>query len=149
MNDPDDRVRANLIESLWKRQDPEVEEILKRALNDPHHRVAANAVYGLYLLGSDSYPEGLDRLLGSRDPRFRRSAAWVLRSTEGVQAAARFKTLIRDPDPGVRHAAFNALIFLREKGCAKQGKMAEPGLQPAPALPPDEYERAPEVPIPA
>src|SRR5436309_1790687 len=63
MAENDDRVRANLIESLWKRRDKEVEPILRDAVKDSDHRVAANAVYALFLAGSDHYAEGLDRLI--------------------------------------------------------------------------------------
>jgi hypothetical protein len=44
----DDRIRANLVESLRSRREPEVEQVFKGALKDPNHRVVANAVYGLY-----------------------------------------------------------------------------------------------------
>lgn len=115
LNDRDDRVRANLIESLWRRPEPEAEWLLKCALKDRNHRVAANAVYGLYLLGSHSWLEGLESLLGSPNPQFRRSAAWVIRMTEQSEAAMRLKPLIRDSDSHVRHAAFRALVILRER----------------------------------
>jgi HEAT repeat protein len=110
----DDRIRANLVESLWARREPEVEQVLKRALQDPNHRVAANAVYGLYLMGADEWVAGLDRLLRNQDPIARRSGIWVIKSTGDATAAARLKPIIRDPDPSVRGAAFAALVSLRE-----------------------------------
>lgn len=118
MNEADDRLRANLIESLWSRREPEVEEIFKSAIRDKHHRVTANAVHGLYLLGSDFYLQGLERLLSSADPKFRRSAIWVLRQGDGRKSPASFKPFIRDPDPDVRRAVFEALAVLRESGKA-------------------------------
>ena len=116
INETDDRTRANLIESLWGRRDPGMEELLVAALKDRHQRVTANAVYGLYLLGSEQYPEGLIRLNQSKDPLFRRAAIWVIRSVEGVAGVASLKPFILDPNPDVRHAAFQALIQLRENG---------------------------------
>ncbi len=110
----DDRVRANLVESLWTRSEPEVEQVLQGALRDPHHRVVANAVYGLHLMGSDAWAAGLDRLLQSHDPVARRSGIWVIKSVGGAEAGARLKPLIRDSDPSVRRAAFAALVSLRE-----------------------------------
>jgi HEAT repeat protein len=122
----DDRVRANLVESLWDRREPEVEQVLQGALRDPHHRVVANAVYGLYLMDSDVWVGGLDRLLRSHDPIARRSAIWVIKSAGGTEAGVRLKPLIRDPDPSVRRAAFAALVSLR--GSAER----RPASKPAP-----------------
>jgi HEAT repeat protein len=110
----DDRIRANLVESLWARREPEVEQVLQGALRDPHHRVVANAVYGLYLMDSNAWVAGLDRLLHSHDPIARRSGIWVIKSTAGTEAVARLKPMIRDSDPSVRRAAFAALVSLRE-----------------------------------
>jgi HEAT repeat protein len=116
----DDRIRANLVESLWARlagvekPEPEVEQVLLGALRDPHHRVVANAVYGLYLMDSNAWVAGLDRLLHSHDPIARRSGIWVIKSTAGTEAVARLKPMIRDSDPLVRRAAFAALLSLRE-----------------------------------
>ena len=116
VNETDDRTRANLIESVWGRRGPGMEDLLVAALKDPHQRVTANAVYGLYLLGAEQYPEGLCRLHQSEDPLFRRAAIWVIRSIEGAAGVSTLKPFIRDPHPDVRHAAFQALIQLRENG---------------------------------
>jgi HEAT repeat protein len=113
MAETDDRIRANLIESLWKRTEPEVELVLRSALNDSHPRVAANAVYGLYLLGIDAWMEGIQRLVGSTDAALRKSGVWVLKSSGASDAPARLQLLIRDADADVRRAAFDALIYLR------------------------------------
>ncbi len=125
MKETDDRLRANLIESLWRRREPGLEEMLKCALSDRHHRVAANAVHGLYLLGSELYEKGLERLLSSADPNFRRAAIWALREGDGRRSPLKFKPLIRDPDPDVRHAVFKALAALREKSTADEPSQAE------------------------
>jgi hypothetical protein len=122
----DDRIRANLVESLWSRREPEVEQVLQGALRDPHHRVVANAVYGLYLMGSDAWLAGLDRLLRSPDPIARRSGIWVIKSAGGPAVVARLKPLIRDPDASVKRAAFAALVSLRENS----EKRANPAPRP-------------------
>jgi HEAT repeat protein len=109
-----DRIRANLVESLWSRRGPEVEQVLQGALRDQYHRVVANAVYGLFLMDSDAWIAGLDGLLRSHDPVARRSGIWVIKSIGGTPAVARLKPMIRDPDPSVRSAAFAALVSLRE-----------------------------------
>ncbi len=123
MSDDDDRVRANLVESLWNRRDEEIEPVLCEALKDRYHRVAANAVYALFLAGSDKYTEGLDQLISTDDPAFRRAAVSVARSvaTKNHEAAGRIKPLIRDGDESVRRAAFRALVFLREHASEAAG----------------------------
>jgi hypothetical protein len=115
----DDRIRANLVESIWERREPEVEQILQNAVKDKNHRVAANAVYGLYLWGSGAYAGGLEQLVGHNNPAFRRSAIWVIRSIGAPDAALRIRTLITDGDAGVRRAAFAALVHLRNRVCAE------------------------------
>ena len=127
----DDRIRANLVESLWSRREPEVEQVLQGALRDPHHRVVANAVYGLYLMDSNAWVAGLDRLLQNHDPIARRSAIWVIKSTGASEAGARLKPLIRDADPSVRRAAFAALVSLREGAERRANPVSRPD-QPAP-----------------
>jgi len=128
MRETDDRIRADLIESIWTRKGPDVERVLRSAVNDRYPRVAANAVYGLYLLGIDAWVDGLDRLVGSDEAAFRRSGIWVLWSSGVPDAPARLRLLIRDADPGVRRAAFDALIHLRERGPKKTGAQADPAV---------------------
>jgi HEAT repeat protein len=118
MGELDGRMRANLIESLWKRKEPEIEMVLRKALLDPHPRVAANAVHGLFLLGDEAWAEGLRRLMGSHDPAFRISGIWVLKSSGAPDAPEKIKRLIRDEDPRVRRAAFDAIKHFREHGAA-------------------------------
>jgi HEAT repeat protein len=126
MNESDERIRANLIQAIWKRKEPEVELVLRNAVGDPHPRVAANAVYGLYLLGIDAWIDGLERLVGSDGAAFRKSGIWMLKSSGAHDAPARLKRLIRDTDADVRRAAFNALVHLRENGPKKAAAMDAP-----------------------
>jgi len=114
LSEPDDRIRANLIEALWNRNEPGVEQVLKSALKDPHRRVVANAAYALYRIGVDEWHAGLDRLLRSDNPGFRISGIWVLKKTCARESAERLRPMISDPHPGVRRAAFDALIALRQ-----------------------------------
>ncbi len=112
----DDRVRANMIESLWNRTEPEIERVLIQAMTDRHHRVAANAVHGLYLLKSTAWRGGIEQLIGHKDPMCRRAAIWELKSSGDAGAASTIKPLIHDSDMAVRRAAFNALVSLRQNG---------------------------------
>lgn len=128
----DDRVRANLIESLWNRKEPEAELILKHAAKDHNPRVAANAVYGLYLLEMPEWAEGFETLIRSGNPGFRRAGIWMLRKSMLPDGPARLKLLIRDGDPDVRKAAFEALIYLRENTAkTKEDAGSEPAFAAA------------------
>jgi hypothetical protein len=125
----DGRTRANLIEALWARSgEPEINVLLKDALNDRHHRVTGNALYGLFLSGYDEYSAGIDKLISSSDPAFRRAGIWVIRSIGTNEAVVRIKPLIRDPDKAVRSAAFAALAFLRKRATEKTAG-TEPGIE--------------------
>ena len=115
MNETDERIRANLIESLWQRKEPEVEAVLQSALRDSHPRVAANAAYGLFQMGSRLWPDALQNLVGSEKAAFRRSGVWVLKSAAPPDAPSRLQPLIRDVNADVRKAAFQALKHLRER----------------------------------
>ena len=115
MRETDDRIRANLIESIWTRKEPEVELVLRSAVKDRYPRVAANALYGLYLLGLDAWLEGLDGMVGNDDAAFRKSAIWMLKTSGAPEAPARLRLMIRDADPSVRTAAFEAIVHLRER----------------------------------
>ena len=53
--DPDPRIRANAIESLWSVDNAEARSLLHfAAAEDGHNRVVANALLGLYYLGECS-----------------------------------------------------------------------------------------------
>jgi hypothetical protein len=71
------------------------------------------------LVGSDAWSAGLDRLVESPDSIARRSGIWVIKSTQDTAVTVRMKPLIRDSDPSVRHAAFAALLALRESAAKR------------------------------
>jgi len=109
LDENDYRIRANLVEALWGRDEPEVKQLLLQALEDTHQRVVANATYGLFLMNAPEWLEGLETLLNSRHPAFRRSGIWLLKMAAPADALDRIGRLIRDPDPRVKRAAFEAL----------------------------------------
>ena len=109
---PDERMRANLIESLWGTDTPNTRLWLKSALMDAHNRVVGNALVGLFLLKDPSVPRRVREMLGHAKPRFRATAAWVI----GKMAAAEFredlKAAMLDREDYVRSAAARALELL-------------------------------------
>jgi hypothetical protein len=119
VGETDQRIRANLIEALWYRNEPSIEAVFRSALKDSHPRVMANAVYGLYLMNSEHWSEALNSLLRSPHPNFRKSAIWVIKAAAAPHAASRLQSLIHDDDPGVRRSAFGALRHLRIKTASR------------------------------
>ena len=81
LRDPDPRVRANAVESLWGRKDEETIQSLKEASLDTHHRVAGNALLGLYQAGDLSSIHGIVKM--AKDPEVGRQLAgiWLLGQT--------------------------------------------------------------------
>lgn len=79
--DPDPRVRANAIESLWGRSDEEAVARFRAALGDSHPRPVANACVGLYLAGRAEAVRELGSLASHPEPRFRAAAAWAMGRT--------------------------------------------------------------------
>ena len=110
MTEGEDRVRANLIESLWGRGEPvEIHEILREAVNDPHHRVSANAIYGIFTCGQDEYQPLIERLILNTNPAHRHAAVWAIKSIGSGDVFPQLKRLFQDPDAGVRRKAFEAI----------------------------------------
>jgi hypothetical protein len=82
MQDSDARVRANLIEALWKIDSRPARVILRAALPDAHHRVRTNALLGLFFLGDPSAADTLIEQAGSSCPEERMAAAWAMGQTK-------------------------------------------------------------------
>lgn len=79
--DPDPRVRANAIESLWGLEGAFAEACFRHALEDPHHRVVTTALVGLYQQGNVESVRRLAGLSGHPDAAFRAAAAWAMGRT--------------------------------------------------------------------
>lgn len=77
--DPDHRVRANIVESLWNVHVEGIEQILRQASNDHHHRVVANAACAYYKLGRIEAFELCRSLLSNTDTVARRAGLWAVR----------------------------------------------------------------------
>ncbi len=90
LEDPDARVRANAVESLWGRSDEEAGEIFRQKLGDAHQRVAANAAVGLYLAGESMAVRALWKMATEGDAARRAAAAWAM----GRTGDARFLPLL-------------------------------------------------------
>src|SRR5579864_1209270 len=68
LGEPDPRVRANAVESLWGEDSDAARAVLKEASRDRHHRVAANAWIGLDSTSAKEVIANLKRMATADDP---------------------------------------------------------------------------------
>jgi hypothetical protein len=101
LNDPDPRVRANVIEALWKQKSEFARGVFQRAASDPHHRVSANAIYGLYLLSDPAALPKIRHLLGG-DGLQRRAGLWLVERTRDPRYLSVLAKLIGKVEPEAR-----------------------------------------------
>lgn len=91
-SDPDPRVRANAIESLWGQQGPFAAACFESGAQDGHQRVVANSWLGLYLQGDAGAVAGLAGMAKHADPLFRSAGSWAM----GRSKDPRFLPLLRE-----------------------------------------------------
>ena len=110
----DPRVRANVIESLWRNDSPETTGIFRHYQRDPHNRVAGNALIGLYLREPEEAVQSIRAMAEHTDPKFRVTAAWVIGMTVNARFLHVIRSMMRDPDGKVRGAACRALFRIKD-----------------------------------
>lgn len=79
LNDPDPRVRSNLIEGLSEQLGEKATPLLRRAARDPHHRVSITALLALARIGDRGSRETLEKMAAGSEDAHRRAAVWALR----------------------------------------------------------------------
>ena len=114
LSQPDPRVRANVIESLWGTEAPGAADVLRHALSDPNNRVVGNAAVGLYLLNEPAIVSRILRMIGDRRSEFRATGAWVTGRIEDTRFLDGVKDLLGDPDELVRTNAQRAISRLED-----------------------------------
>ncbi|MBI3893151.1 MAG: HEAT repeat domain-containing protein, partial [Candidatus Wallbacteria bacterium] len=147
LDDPDPRVRADAIESLYPfATDPEVARLVPKKLADPTGRVRANALVLLGRIPGTDLQKPLGELANSPDPEDRLRAIYVVSDVERDDATLLVAPLLADEDPKVRARAAETLHMLAERGNTTAMKLLA-GSAPAPAPPiqidPEEEESAP------
>jgi HEAT repeats len=112
----DPRTRANIIESLWGSDSPEIREVLRQAMEDGDNRVRGNAILGLYRLGVVSVLPAIRALAENEASSCRATAAWLMGATGDARFRGILKKLREDPAANVRAAALRALVQLNKAG---------------------------------
>jgi HEAT repeat protein len=124
--DNDQRVRANVIESLWRIDTAHASAVLKVAADDPDHRVRTNALVGLYHSGNPSARQLLIEQSQNPSVSFRAAAAWAMGEILDPAFEPILAELSKDPDLRVRKRVARALLKFRESAQAAAAKAAEP-----------------------
>jgi hypothetical protein len=113
MQDSSPRVRANVLEGVWKAKSPEATDFFKAALSDENHRVVGNALVGLYLQGDFSALDRLRELSTSTDASFRAATAWSLGFIGDELATPELERLSMDESLNVRKHAIASLVKVK------------------------------------
>jgi hypothetical protein len=104
----DNRVRANVVESMWGVNSALAAQTFHRCLLDDNNRVVGNALVGLYLSGNRKIAWRVQRLAQDSRAAFRQTAAWVIATVAGLDMQPLLESLLTDPAPEVRLTAANA-----------------------------------------
>jgi len=129
LTEPDARVRANAVESLWGRDSDLVRAVLQEACRDRNHRVAVNALIGLHLSGVAGVPASLQQMALESDPMARAAAAFGMGRLQQVEFKPALEILLKDSNPNVRGRALKALIQIRRQQPAVTASPAAPDPQ--------------------
>jgi HEAT repeat protein len=120
LEESDDRVRANAVESLWGHTSEKVQRILWEATRDPSGRVAVNALLGLCKAGDRKAFARLEALAVSPEPVLRAGAAWAMGETADLEFAATLARLEHDEDEKVRAITVKSLRKLERPPAADE-----------------------------
>lgn len=109
--EPDPRVRADTIESLWAQGGALAAACFERAAQDENHRVALNALVGLYRAGEARSVGLLAKAIEHPDRAFRAAAAWAM----GESCDSRFVPLLWK----LRRSEDRSMAALATRSCEK------------------------------
>ncbi len=107
--EPDPRIRANTVESLWGANTEEARGLLLAAARDDNNRVVGNALLALYRMGEPSGEADLRKMAENASAAFRATAAWALGEIADPRFAGVLARLVGDASQMVRKQAFAAL----------------------------------------
>jgi HEAT repeat protein len=110
---PDQRVRANALESMWGVNLPAAVEILEKCADDRSNRVLGNALVGLHIVGHRSIDSELMALSKTASADRRSTAAWAMGRVANGQWTGELTRMVKDDHPLVRSMAIRSLLAMR------------------------------------
>jgi len=113
LTEPDGRVRANAVESVWGLDGADVLEVFSTAVQDPVPRVAINGAIGLYRARQTRSIELLAAWAEDERFEFRRSSCWGMGQTLDPRFLPLLVKRVRDSEPTVRSNALRAASTIR------------------------------------
>jgi hypothetical protein len=113
LSEPDSRVRANAVESVWGLDTLSTRSLLSLALKDSNQRVVANGMYGLYRLGDHTVIPKILKMAAHETPAYRVSAAWAMGETTDPRFLPALEKMSSDLYAAVRKTAVKALSRVR------------------------------------
>jgi HEAT repeat protein len=116
---PDERLRANAVESIWGVNVPAAVDLLERCTQDRNNRVMGNALVGLHIVGHRSVDPELGALAKNGAPERRSTAAWAMGKIASSQWTPELTRLIKDEHPMVRSMALRSLMTIRRTEMAE------------------------------
>ncbi len=119
-NDPDPRVRANLIESLPIEKKGQWIERIEESTHSDVPRERANAVLALYEVGRSDAEIALMQMLRHPDSWMRTSGLWVLARVDSPHLMFKALELVEDTVPHVRVHALRAIGKRGNQDLARQ-----------------------------
>ena len=128
--EPDPRIRASTVESLWGVDTEEARGLLVAAARDDNNRVAGNALLALYRLGEASADADVRKMAANDNAAFRATSAWVMGEVGEPQFASLLARLLGDSSQMVRKRAFAALGKIAAK--TRAAKLSPPNPLPVP-----------------
>jgi hypothetical protein len=112
--EPDARVRANTLESLFGIQEPFILPLFRQHVNDENNRVAGNAILGLYQLGETASIQHVEQMAKDERPLFRNTAVWVMGQTGDPRFSSVLSAQLSDSDKFVRRQALLGLGKIKQ-----------------------------------
>jgi len=114
LSEPDPRMRANAVESLWGMDSAGVRAVLLEAAEDPNNRVVGNALLGLYGLGDTGAILRILRMAAHPKAEFRATAAWAMARTGNPRFLPALAQMVREGDRTARTWVFRAIAKLKQ-----------------------------------
>ena len=111
--DPDARVQASAVESVWGIDTPEMRKVLDTAVRSPHSRVIANGLIGLYRLGHVGCIPRIFELAEHNGEAQRLSARWAMGETGDPRFLGYLNSVFRTDPPRCRAMVIRALARIR------------------------------------